>query len=77
MRGERVSRQKLTMRLLIFSERIRDTEHPDQPGEVRVNIRAGRDVPWSAVRRVLDACQDPDVRICKIAFAVYPPFCYL
>lgn len=73
VKGNSVTQDELIQKLLVFAERKRDTENPLQPSEVRAHLRVEPDIPWSEVRRVLDACEDPDVRIYKITFAVRPP----
>jgi len=70
LRGRPIHPDDLTTKLLLYAERKRDLEHPDQPSEVFLHLRAEPGIPWGEVRRVLLACQDPDVRMYKIAFAV-------
>ncbi|MEN8150116.1 MAG: hypothetical protein ABFS86_09845 [Planctomycetota bacterium] len=71
VKGKSVSGEELVTKHLVFAERRRDLEDPDQPSLVAALIRADRRVPWAAVRRVLDACQDPDVRIYRLQFATW------
>jgi len=72
VKGRPVFQRELIRKLLIFAERRRDEEHPMNPSEVFLDLRVEPDIPWHEVRRVLDACEDPDVRIYKIRFAVRP-----
>jgi len=59
--------------LIVFAERKRDMRQLALPSEVCLHLRVEPDIPWREVRRVLDACEAPDVRIYKITFAVRLP----
>lgn len=62
----------LCERLCTFAEIRRDLDHPSSPGEGFLVIRCHRDLPWSAIHRVLLAAGEPNVRLYRILFAVEP-----
>jgi Domain of unknown function (DUF6794) len=56
--------------VFVMSETAQNLEHPEQPSEIFILIRAHRAASWSVIRRLLEACADPAVRVYKVIFAV-------
>lgn len=71
LKGDFVTEKQLTQRLIVFAERRRDMDAPDQPSLVWLEILADREAPWSATHRPLRAAADPDVRIFQVRFRVF------
>ncbi len=67
---DKFSPEKMLERLFTFSDTSRSMDHPEQPSNVNVIIRADRSAPWSATRTLLDACAHPAVRVYRVHFAV-------
>jgi hypothetical protein len=72
MTGRELGADELVPRLVREADRRRDLDRPLRPSEVILVVRADRRLPWEAVRRLIEACAHPDVRIGNVAFAVRP-----
>lgn len=70
VKGRTVAAAELKGLLFGFAEQERARGDRQGPSELVVLIRCDRDLPFRAVRRVLDACMAPEVRIERIELGV-------
>jgi biopolymer transport protein ExbD len=66
--GKKLAGKDLVKALLFQAERKRDLEHPMQPSEVRLVLRADPKATWKAVRNVFYAARYPDVRMYRFSW---------
>jgi hypothetical protein len=67
--GEAPAPDALLERLFAEANRKRDLDHPMQPSEWSLVLRADPAAPWRAVRAVTEVAAHPDVRLYRIYWA--------
>jgi biopolymer transport protein ExbD len=68
--GKEYDSDRLKEMLFESADKKRDLDHPAQPSELGVVIRADPRAPWKSVLEVFRSCGDPAVRIYRIHCAV-------